>query len=152
MEHRMYLLRTRSVFCVDHESREKRLRRKLLYNYLSQNTGRLRYIYVPLMIRIYAKILTLYVTRFFMEFLKLAEWGGIFIGKKQCTVRYVFIYKKPDILRYIFIRKKQCTSIYVFISKIYRIVLIVNPGIPTTVKPPVSGVTITVKPPLNRNS
>ena len=43
---------------------------------------------------LYTKSPTLYVTRFFMEFLKLAEGGGIFINKKQCTLRYFFIYKK----------------------------------------------------------
>ena len=41
----------------------------------------LRYVFL------YTKSLTLCVTRFFMEFLKLAEGGGIFIHKKQCTLR-----------------------------------------------------------------
>ena len=52
------------------------------------------------------------VTRFFIEFLKIAEGGGtfifikkqytlrdIFILKKQCTLRYVAIYKESDIMR-----------------------------------------------------
>ena len=38
----------------------------------------------------YTKSLTLCVTQFFLEFLKLAEGGGHFyICKKQCTLRYL---------------------------------------------------------------
>ena len=71
---------------------------------------------------------------FSLNFWNLRRWGGGFIFKMQCTMRYifilvkqytlryVFIYKNPDTLRYIFICKKQYTLRYVFISKIYRIV------------------------------
>ena len=76
--------------------------------------------------------------QFFIEFLKLAEGGDIFICKKQCTLCYIFIflkqftlrdvsiYKKPDTLSYILIFKKQCNLCYVFISKMYCVVLIPN--------------------------
>ena len=40
---------------------------------------------------LYTKSLTLCVTQFFMEFLKLAEGGGIFIHKKSNTLRHIFI-------------------------------------------------------------
>ena len=59
-----------------------------------------------------------------MEFLKLAEGVGHFYMKKkhfplhlyirkQCTLRYVVIYKNTETLRYMFICKKQCTLRYV---------------------------------------
>ena len=75
---------------------------------------------------LYTKILTLCVTRFFMEFLKMAEGGRVIhkkqwnlryirISKKQCIFRYVFIYKNPDTLRHFFIGKKQCTLCYIYI-------------------------------------
>ena len=38
---------------------------------------------------LYTKIRTFFVTRFFIEFLKLAEGGGDYI-QKLCTLRYVF--------------------------------------------------------------
>ena len=104
---------------------------------------------------LYTKWWTLCVIRFFIEFLKLAE-GGNFQSKKYILcVEYLYpkntalcvmflIQKSWHFALHIYI-KKQCTLRYVFISKIYRIVLIVNPGIPITVKPP-----FTVKSPLNR--
>ena len=57
------------------------------------------------------------VKRFFIEFLKFAEGGGIFIFlqknhfalhfyiQKQCTLRYIAIYKELDTMRYILINK-----------------------------------------------
>ena len=41
---------------------------------------------------LYTKIRHFYVTRFFIEFLKFSE-GGIFIEKKQCILRDIFILK-----------------------------------------------------------
>ena len=49
---------------------------------------------------LYKKIRTLYVTQFFVEFLKLAEEGGNFyLPKKQCNLRYIFTCKKQCTLR-----------------------------------------------------
>ena len=62
----------------------------------------------------YTKIWTLCVTRFFIEFLKLAEGGTCFKRKRKFTLHYSFIFKK------------LCTLRYVYISKSYRIVLIHN--------------------------
>ena len=42
---------------------------------------------------LYTKIWTLCVTRFFIEFFKLEEGGGV-IRKKQCTLRYILYAKK----------------------------------------------------------
>ena len=50
----------------------------------------------------------------------------IFILNKQCTLRYVAIYKDPDIMRHILILKKQYTCLYVFLYIIYCVVLIPN--------------------------
>ena len=63
---------------------------------------------------LYTKIRTLCATRFFIEFLKLAEWGGHFYVQE--TIHFALHF-------YI---KKSCTLRYVFISKIYLIVLIPN--------------------------
>ena len=71
---------------------------------------------------VYAKNLTLCVTRFFVRFLKLAEGGGAFINKKknfalnfyiqkQSAFCYLFIHKKSDTLRHIFIRKKNALCV-----------------------------------------
>ena len=80
----------------------------------------------------YTKRLTLCVTQIFMEFLKLAEVGGIFIQKKNALC-FTFIYIKNNALWFTFLYinshtlcvtflcKKQCTLRYVFISKMYPI-------------------------------
>ena len=87
---------------------------------------------------LYTKIRHFCVTRFFIEFLKFAEGGGIYLLKnimyfawhfyieKRCTLRYVARYKEPDTIRYILISKKQFTFLYVQLYIIYRTVLIPN--------------------------
>ena len=87
---------------------------------------------------LYTKIRHFCVTRFFIEFLKFAEGGehlftkktmyfvGHFYIEKQCTLRYVAIYKEPDTMRYILISKKQYTFLYVYIYMICCLVLIPN--------------------------
>ena len=54
---------------------------------------------------LYTKIWTLCVTQFFIEFLKLAEEGSIFICKKQCTLRYI-LYVKNNALSVTFLYLK----------------------------------------------
>ena len=65
----------------------------------------------------YTKIRTLCITSFFIGFLKLAEGGGIFVRKKQCTLCYIFICKKQCTFCYVFIYKKPDTLRYIFICK-----------------------------------
>ena len=49
-----------------------------------------------------------------------------FYIEKQCTLRYVPLYKEPDTMRYISISKKHYSFHYVYIYIIYRVVLIPN--------------------------
>ena len=65
----------------------------------------------------YTKIRTLCITSFFIGFLKLAEGGGIFVRKKQCTLCYIFICKKQCTFCYVFIYKKPETLRYIFVCK-----------------------------------
>ena len=77
---------------------------------------------------LYTKIWTLCITQFFIGFLKLVEDGGIFMNKKQCTLRQIFymqktmqftlrfIYKNNDTLRHILYAKNNAlcaTFLYV---------------------------------------
>ena len=54
--------------------------------------------------------MTLFVTRYFMEFLKLADGGGdICISKKQYTLRYMFIYKSNSIcVSFLYAKTMHC--------------------------------------------
>ena len=61
--------------------------------------------------------MTLCIMQFFMEFLRLAEEGGIFVNKKQCTLRYICICKKQYTLRYVFKYKKPDTLRHIFYAK-----------------------------------
>ena len=54
------------------------------------------------------------------------------------------IYQKATLFKRILFSIYQMTTIF-------KGVLFVNPGIPTTVKPPLTRIPLTVKPPLNRN-
>ena len=56
----------------------------------------IRGLYYPTPTKGYTNILTLYVTQFFMEFLKLAEVRGIFIIKND-TLCVKFLYEKNAI-------------------------------------------------------
>ena len=64
-----------------------------------------------------SKIWTLCIMRFFIEFLKLAEGGGIFTCKKQCTVRYIFIYKKNALCVTFHIKKIRHYALHLYIKK-----------------------------------
>ena len=70
---------------------------------------------------LYTKRCTLCVTRFFMEFLKLAEGGAFLYSKKQCTLRYIFIYKKQFTLRYVLTYKNPYTLRYAVFHGIFEI-------------------------------
>ena len=52
-----------------------------------------------------SKIRTLCITRFFIEFLKFAEGGGIFKCKKQCTLSYIFMLKNNALCVTFYIQK-----------------------------------------------
>ena len=74
-----------------------------------------------------------FALRNFHGIFEICGGGGIFMNKRQCTLRYifickkqctlccVFIYKESDTLCHIFICKKQSTLRYVYIYIIYGI-------------------------------
>ena len=62
---------------------------------------------------LYTKSLTFCVTRFFMEFLKLAEGGGIFIHKKNALC-VQFLYPKINAISMTFLYTKSHTLCVIF--------------------------------------
>ena len=77
---------------------------------LCKNQDNLRYVFVY-------KNPELCVTQFFIEFLKFADGGGIYLFKQQFTLRVIFIFKKECTLRYVAIQEALHYSLHFNIQK-----------------------------------
>ena len=66
-----------------------------------------------------SKIRTLCITRFSLNFWNWRLGGGIFTCKKQCTLRYIFIFKKNSICVTFYIQKSRHYALHFIQKKSY---------------------------------